>query len=274
MLVKYIAIQRANKNYEVKAIPDEFMSILLKYKMTNTCCDTNNSVVLSNVVLKDVGVLGKRFLKIRLKTDNTIKERIAQVFSVDMGTSEAIKLSDTFLHNFGIANIQQCVNLIYVKDPPLKVATEVDISLFSVHNGISTVVTDDILKRYFRTPKILYRNDIIAIDIQIYGAEYYYTSKQMNEMRTIYFKCNTIILEENKNHDGPCICVSDQTCLKQSADIQSFIPRRLSNQQLIEEDIVQLDGALIEVCPYGLDYYVNDIEKAITPFLDKSLLDG
>lgn len=274
MLIKYIHVQKSNKKYKIKAVPDEFMNILFKHKIIDNCCDTNNCIVLNKKMLKLVGLRNKSFLKIRYKTNKTIKERIAQIFYTNMDTnySESVSLSDTLLNNLGIDEVEQYIHLIYVKDPHLKVATEVDISLISVHNGINTAATDDILKRYFETPKILYMNDIIAINIQIYGAEYYYTNKQMNEMPTIYFKCNKIILGQNDNADGACICVSDKTTLKQSADIQSFIPRRLSNLLLVtkekREDIFEFDDTLIDMCPYGLSLYVNDVEKAIVPFLD------
>lgn len=272
MLAQYVKVQNANKNYKIKAMPDKFMNILLKYKINDTCCDTNNCVVLSNKMLKIIGVRNKNFMKIRCKTSKTDKERIVRIFYTGIDSSESLNLSDTFLHNFGIEKIEQNVHLIHIKNLRLKVATEVDISLISVHSGISTAVTDDILKQYFKTPKLLYRNDIIAIDIQIYGSEYYYTNKQVNETPTIYFKCNRIVLEHNENYDGPCICVSDQTCLKQSADVQCFLPRTLSNLVLVEKEkqgeILKMDVVLIDMCPFGLNFYAEEIEKAIVPFLD------
>lgn len=274
MFITYIKLQKTNKRYSAKAVPDKFVNNLVKYEMNGTF-DTNNIVVLSNSLLQEIVSVNNGFLKIRAWSKNSIiRERITQVFCTDTVTTKVIILSDTLAHNFGPVKTGQEISLTlsYIHDPCLKIANEVDISLISVHNGISAVVTDGILKQYFRTPKILYKNDIVAIDVHKYGAHFYYTNKHVNEIHTIYFKCNRIKIEQNENDDGPCVCVSDETCLKQSADVQSYIPSRSQCLRLIGDEHFKesIRDALIDICPHSLDSYAHDLESAISPFIEKS----
>lgn len=66
----------------------------------------------------------------------------------------------------------------------------------------------------------------------------------------------------DKMVEGPVFCVKGKTTLKQSINIGSFIPKSLTICPIGCRNDLDID-----ICPYGLKKYFNNMEKSVLPFL-------
>lgn len=269
MVLQYCEINSRKKEYHVLVVPDKLLSDALKRTVKDTCVDVNNCIVMKakslNLCFVNVRALNK--LQEKFRVVQAVELAVESLSNNEMLLSETLHYNIKCLKETSSAVIINSVNIRNIKT-----ASEVDISQVNSHCDISSLVTDTILKRYFCTPRLLYKNDIISIHLTEYGAEFLYTYRHLSELSTIYFKCNRIDCGEDLDCEGCYICVADETCLKQSANVQSFIPQRhktvLRYHCSNNDDIKQ---RTIDSYPYGLSRYFQDFEASVTSFLSQSL---
>lgn len=274
MLRMYIKITAVNIYREAFTIPDKFcIKLLGRFKKTIPI-DANNCLLVKENVIRALGI--QNFAKIFIKSDTGNVTRIVQVVSLkDLALDSKYDLvgSSTLIHNLKTCGINNKFNLAPAKSLDLKTAKEVNISLINMAVDISAVITDEILKNYFKMPKIVYKNDVISINIKEFARGYFYSNMHVNETSTIYFKCNTIKVDENDDFPDGCVCTTDEACLKQSANVQNYIPRNSKILKLIDiKKLEEINTGLIDNCPLGLQDYFRELENSILPFLNKNCL--
>lgn len=119
-------------------------------------------------------------------------------------------------------------------------------------------VTDEILSKYFVTPRILYRNHTyeVALDQELLGitlfSQYFHI---FANLKKTYFRC--IHLESNDNSlETMGVVVKGVTTLHQSTSINYPVPRQILD-----------DLCFITTCPWGLMQHFNNLKSCIVPFV-------
>lgn len=196
MLVIYFQIQSKKRPFLPVPLPLNVFKLFLS-KVTNQAHDVNN-IDINNTIL-----INKHFLSLMRLSKTCIisavenklnikesKERIAYVFGANI-PSKIVIMTELLYFNLGLnANGKLFVKNIRNNFPDDYVAAEVNLSLVNSRHDIINAVTDVLLQNFFKSPKILYVDDVFYINLQEYGPEFFYSNHKMNEIDKLYFKCN------------------------------------------------------------------------------------
>lgn len=119
-------------------------------------------------------------------------------------------------------------------------------------------VTDEILNKYFTTPRILYRNHTyeIILDQELLGITLFSQFFHIfANLKKIFFRCMS--LESNDNSlETTAVVVKGVTTLSQSNSINYPVPKQILD-----------DLCFITTCPWGLMQFYNDLKSCIIPFV-------
>lgn len=154
--------------------------------------------------------------------------------------------------------------LLEYKENFIQFADELEISLIQSPFDISNAVIDEVLEKYFALPKIVKKGDIIEINIKCYAPDLFYRNSKINHIDNVYIQCNKIKVKDN-DKDETYLCVIGHTELKQSPNVQSYLPKKFCKQLNFGHNNVELP-----LCPYGLQNYLDKLHKSVKPFLFKS----
>ncbi|KAJ8930076.1 hypothetical protein NQ314_017183 [Rhamnusium bicolor] len=261
MYYVYFRIIKRKLTFQLQPVPDKIISSYLRTK-TNYFNDINNTVITheQNLYVNDN--------LLQLICSKSKNHRNIYVVPSSRCRKDMIIVSNTCYYNLKSSNFLSPVQLLNFHESLIKFADEVDISLINSPYDINNFVTDSILKRYFRTPKLLNKGDILEINIKYFAEDVFFLNNKVNNVESVYFKCNKIIFNNEEVKDS-YFCVIGETTIKQSVNIQSFIPPKYTK---MVNNIKYPDFEEVPLCAYGLQTYLEYIEKAIKPFIKKSKL--
>lgn len=263
MFLNYTKIHLKQKNFKIVVCPDQFLkSLLCQFSIENSIDASNCVVVKGSKFCNNFALLCKH-------GDSKTKPRLVQIFTIDSNEIQNDEVTVSSTLNFNLKNVNKLTKTVHIRFVKLSealLASEIDVSQVNIFCDIPSDVIDSILKQYFATPRLLYSNDIITINIKEYAAQHYFMNKQVNSVEAVYFKCNNVVSDKKVNNFYGCfVCVADHSSLKLSANVQSFLPK-------ITEYSVESDAGVkkIDICPYGLTDYFLNLKASIKPFLFKS----
>lgn len=259
MLLKYIKIKKSGKKFQLRQVPQELIKQLSK---SNAYADVNNCVIVDDGYWK--AILNEA-LYVRIKSGG--KSRVAQVVSGKVGDEEVL-ISDTLKFNLKM----EIGSLAPVSFESIKIASQIYVSLVSSPHNLNALLTDTLLKNYFKCPKLVYKEDVISIRLQDYAPDHYYSNPKLNEAEWVYFRCNKITFSYGDECPGGegCLGVVGPTGLIQSADVQSSLPPRL--QSIRDRIEGNCTDNLLGLYPEGLSLYFRQLERAAKPFLKDNKL--
>lgn len=267
MLIIYIQLSYRNKTYKLKEVPRELMKRLINKNVKNSYIDINNTVIVNDHVLKIIKI--KNIAKLNIFGGSNRKSRLVWVVGLKID-HDTLLVCDSTSFNLKLTCNENKAKLIKINSN-VKTASHVDISLVNTQHDIVNAVTDEILNNYFKTPKLLRKNDLIPIEVKLYCPKFYYTHNKIHEIDYIYFKCNKIRHEENFNFKTSFFCVAGESTLKQSANTQNYLIPSLKHVCMNDiNESVDFNCCLINQCPNGLKGYFQEIEKCVQPFIDSS----
>lgn len=263
LIYKFLLLKR--KRFKIVPVPDELiLHIFHKYSIKSNQ-DSNNCVIVPKRFVRDIEL--EDYVRI---TDDSVS-KLVQIFSFDI-QGDLIYISDTLRHNFDRINLKEDVRLTRIDPPPIRVAKEVEIRLISSGNEITNHMCDILLKNYFRTPKLVQKNDVIAINVKQYAPEFIYNNYKTNSVQNVYFKYARIKFDKNEDCTGSYFCVRGETELRQSAHTQAYLPAKFKRFIAEKFDENRIEKAVINKCPYGYDNRLNNLRKSVKPFLNRSEL--
>lgn len=207
MLYQYRRVLRRSIKYKLKTVPDTFILTI----GLDSVWDPNNTVIVycTNVLIQDKVLLlhqGNKFRHVYVLPSS--------LWPVNE-TKDIILVPDTLYHNLSEFQLNEdfelrectCTNVIY--------SDEVVVSLINCPTEINNATIDSLLQNYFSLPKIVYNSDIITINVRQFGEKEFYLNRKINSVENVHFKCTT--------KGG--FCLFGKTAIKQSANIQNFIPK-------------------------------------------------
>lgn len=266
MLLRYCRLRLSHKRFKIVSQPAQFIQVLLDELSLETCVDINSCVVVGAQQLLS------SFAKLKDSDNSESKPRFVQIFSVSNSIvkKNEIHVSDNLKFNLTHSNkIRDDVNVSFANASEAPLASDVEVSQVHTFCDIASEVIDTMLKQYFATPRLLYKDDIVSIDVKEYAGQRFFTNKQVNEVRTVYFKIRKILLNDHDqlSYSDCAICVADCSGLKLSSNVQSLIPEA---RKLVAYNFYNDNYSTIDSCPFGLTEYFEDLKASITPFLKKS----
>lgn len=259
MYLSYFNVMKRKVTYILLPKPNKYILDCVSAEPINFS-DVNNTVVVYEQNLYKTDRI------LRLFCSKRKKYRIVRVVPSPLCQRDLIICSET-CHD----NLKNCgfdtssLKLLSFREHLVGFAEEIDVSLINCPYDISNAVVDGVLENYFKTPKLLNKGDIFEIDVKYFARELFYLNNKINQVKSVYFKCNRLLFR-NLEVEGSYFCVIGETAIKQSANIQSFVP--LKSSRAINK---QNHGfGEVPLCPYGLQSYLENIKRAVMPFLRKS----
>lgn len=251
------------KTFEIKRVSDSFWH----HKLLINPSDINTTIVVCNRCFFPNNSKTKCALLLVEDEHKIITKRTVQVATSSVCKRSEIISSDTLYHNLLINKSASSALLVFklkplsLKSSDRQFADEVEVSLINSPHDYTHAVVDALLKSYFKCPKLVRENDLIQVDFRQFGEEIFYSlneNKIVDINQSLFFKCNKVIITASSQNLDDSLgywCAVGKTTLKQSANIQSFIPRKYSSSYL---------------CPDGLDCYLQQMERAVKPFITSS----
>lgn len=251
MLITYNRLRKLRELFEITSVPNDFIEKCLETCNSRFCDDINNCVLVNKDFLNECG-LRSDFVRLP-------NRKLAFLVGARVRSKTAL-VSETFKHNL------KDVDEIQLKGTDFKnipVAKEIDLSLINTNHDLSNALIDGLVKNYFRTPKFVHRNDLIAIKFRKYAPEVYYTSaKFLGDF--VHFRCNNAIFDGSEPGG---LCVVGETTIKQSANCQSYVA---PSDRILCEFGDDFEDCAINRCPFGLNNYLERLERIVNPFLRRS----
>lgn len=247
MFINYREVLRQQQMFTLRGVTSKF----LRNFVQRTVWDIDNTIVISDNTetnsIKNVIINGE------------VTTRKVNVITRHFDDKNVALLSYNLLYNLKGAvscGFKKCSN------ENLEFADEVELSLVNSPCEWSHLAIDFCLKNFFTVPKLINQGDLIAINLEEYGKEVFYsTNKIININEKLYFKCNKITYL-GQNVKGGYLCGFGKTSVKQAVNIQSFVPN--DNSEMNQE----LDLEIF--CSSALDTYFEEIKKSVLPFVKKS----
>lgn len=268
MFLIYVKLYYKNKKFNIKSVPYDLIKQLATRNKDLLTTDINNTVIINASILKIKNI--NNIAKLQIYHDGHIRAKIVFVVGLNINSNELL-ISDALYSNLKLnPNSGNILAKLQRINDKLKFASYADISLINTEHDIINAVTDELLKNYFKTPKIIQKYDLIQIKIKEYCPKFYYTHNKINEINFIYFKCNKIKQDDNFDSLSCYYCCSDETTLKQSANSQSYlIPQQydICLKEIVYNKTINIEQYLINTCPFGLQLYLKQIEDCMKPFL-------
>lgn len=249
MLQAFCETEKQKVTYKLRVVSRKVLNYLLK--PDTRLLDLNNTVFVNTNVLSPK----TQFCVIITQDQDTLVRRKVHVINTKLKSGD-ILISPTLMHN--LKNAKIC-KLKEYREVNTEFADEVEISLINSQNDWSHFIIDNVLKSYFKTPKLVYTGDIIEISLMEFGESIFFSNckiKDINE--NIYFVCNKMI-SKNRIVNTGFFCVFNETTLKQTSNVRSFIPS-IHENQLYDQSL----------CPNGMENYFRAMQKAVAPFITKN----
>lgn len=199
--------------------------------------------------------------------ENTNKDNksqtIYQVFSLDIPINKIYIKENSywnFVQKYNLTNDHE----IYVNMKMLgqsqklpAIATKANIFLIRSPYDVPATFTDDVLKEYFRKPRLLYRNHTYRIDLteDVLGNFIFCENFQLiTKLKKIYFKC--VHLESKSSAFDYCsIVMHNLTNLHQQTTISCQVPKQIYSEHFITN------------YPYGLKNSYENLKSSMLPFI-------
>ncbi|XP_031356547.1 peroxisome assembly factor 2 [Photinus pyralis] len=255
MLFRYNCIRRRRKAFELVALPYEAIERLIIRDGATFNDDINNTLVLSKTYLQSLAI-GEDVVVINTKP--------AHLVGASGIPEDRAYISDTLHHNRRVNS----TTLAYTTLSRLPKADEVDLSAISTCHDLGSALVDSLVTNYFRSLKIACVGDVISVELERYAPEFRYTNGKLHGLRFVHFRCNRLLVGEVGREFG--VVVLGETSIKQSANVQSFLPAVIS--RTVTFDPADCERWSIDCCPYGLRVYSDRVVKAVRPFLKSNAI--
>ncbi|OAD59072.1 Peroxisome assembly factor 2 [Eufriesea mexicana] len=193
----------------------------------------------------------------------SIKKYKILVIPLNDSDINVIYISDTMKCNIENAlhcTIDKCF-LLPAKDDTISFATEARISMISNPYETTDNLISTLLENYFSKPRFLRKNDLFGINIKEYILDQMYL--HINPlMSIIYFKVNSIIIDNNRNCTARNISyiLHGITTLIQEPNVHSYLPQKHFNSNKIRKKYE-------ESYPPSLITPLKYLEHCILPFI-------
>ncbi|XP_074026455.1 peroxisomal biogenesis factor 6 isoform X2 [Leptinotarsa decemlineata] len=257
MYILYYRIVKRKIKYKLKSVSDEVIRHFIK--SNNNFNDVNNIVI----VQKENVYKSDKILRL-FSEENRCSRYVHVVPATEGNDTETLLVADDLYYNLENSGFRFPLRLLNIHCSNVTFADEINISLINSPFDINNSVIDSILERYFKTPKLINKEDIISIDVKYFASDLYFLNSKLKNVHNIYFKCNSVKYR-NVDIDKSCYCVIGETAVKQSNNIQSFLPKKST------KFVGQEGGVIKEIptCPYGLSDHLENMQVALRPFLRK-----
>lgn len=259
MYLSYFKIMKRKVSYVLQTKPNEYILDYLRPKSIYFS-DVNNTIIVYEQNLYGTD------RTLRLFCPKRKKYRIVRVVPSTSCEKDVIICSATCCYNLKRCEFDTPLRLLSFRENLVNFADEIDISLINCPYDISNSVVDSVLETYFKTPKLLNKGDIFEINIKYFAQELFYLNNKINQVESVYFNCNKLVFRNSEVEDSH-FCVIGETVVKQSANVQSFVPPK-NSKATNKKNYEGIDE--IPLCPYGLQSYLETIKRAVMPFLKKS----
>lgn len=270
----YFVYRFATKKRKMSICTIPCVSQLIEHYLTeyaDSAFDENNCVVIPEQA--DKNLINNSFNLVRVNFKNNEQEfRIAHAVPIVNLQNDELLMSEVLFNNLNdnheyLSNIQLCpINQKYIK-----IAQDVEVALINTQHEINHGIIDMLLKNYFKTPRILYKGDIFAVNIAKYAPDFICSSYELN-FEFLYFKCRKISTNSIDDSLSGYFVVVGESTLKQGPNIRGYLPISIFN--FCNKDVLENGGnyadCLISKCPRGLEEYLEKIDKGVRPFLQKS----
>ncbi|CAG9816067.1 unnamed protein product [Phaedon cochleariae] len=254
MYVLYNRTVKRKTKYKIRSVPIKLIEKLVK--ANNFLDDVNNVLLVNkhNVYRSDKLLL--------LFCERNCKYRSVHILPISEWEKDVVGLSETLNENLENVKIHSPIQLLASSMNKIKFAEEINISLINSPLDINHSVTDAILERYFKKPKLVNKGDIIEIDVKFFAEDVLLLNNKLSNVESIYFKCNKVI-HGNVEVFETYYCVIGETSVSQSVDIQSFLPKKIA--KIVSKD--NPSSFRIPLCPYGFEKDLEKIQRAVKPFI-------
>lgn len=271
MFYIYIRIRKQKSYCCVVPCPSELIEFYLKDN-TDLSFDENNCIIIPENQVKSVINNSFNLVKIHLKNYDE-DYRIVHVIPISNLNQDEYLMSDVLFYNINQLNYVNKMRLSPVSQHCIKIAQDLEIVLINTQHEINNGVIDMLLRNYFQTPRILYKYDTFSINIAKYAPDFVCSNFQLTDIENLYFKCKKISTNTLNDSLSGYFCVKGETTLKQTANIRGYLPAsifKLCNKDVLRRN-VQYEQCIISKCPRGLEEFLQRIEKAVQPFLPRSM---
>ncbi|KAI4472009.1 aaa-family atpase [Holotrichia oblita] len=262
MYLIYKFLLKKRKRFKIITLPDELiLHIFHKYSIKSNQ-DSNKCVIVPKRFATDIE------LDDYVNITDDFARKLVQIFPFDI-PGDLIYMSETLRHNLDKINLKEPVRLTPIDRASIGIAKEVEIRLISSGNEISNHMCDILLKNYFRSPKLVQKNDVLSVNVKQYAPEFIYNNYKTNSVENVYFKYVRIKSDTNEDCTGSYFCVKGETELRQSAHVQDYLPAKF--KRFIAEKFKDngIEQAVINRCPYGFENRLDNLRKAVKPFLKR-----
>lgn len=258
MYLIYFRIAKRQLAYVLRSTPTKLIANILDKRYFD---DINNTVVVNkeNLYNNDKVLL--------LYAEGSNFYRPVYVLGIENCIKDEILLTDTLYHNLNLEE-SGTFQLLEFQENCIQFADDLDISLINSSYDIPNAVTDAVLERFFKIPKIVKKGDVLEINIKYYAPEIFYRNRKINHVENIYFKINTVKVKGDET-DETCFSAIGHTEIKQSPNVQSYLPKRFYKRCYFSNNEAEVLKE-VPLCPYGLRDHLEALEKSVRPFLTRS----
>lgn len=214
------------------------------------------------------------------KTSNIDSLRIVPVVGSKIVQENTAVVTETEFYNiassFGLDNENFDVTLHSVPSIDLspKIAALAEVNMIINEFDLSNDFTKEVLNNYFEVPKLLSVNDTFSIELTPeITAKYHFKYMDLVEANTkLSFNCKKLVdnlqtEENNRNQPDNVIrayfIVKGVTQLTLGENIHIIKPK--------DEYVRSRRKDLLKICPAGLKHTFNQIQEAITPFINNEI---
>ncbi|KAJ8936011.1 hypothetical protein NQ318_000669 [Aromia moschata] len=256
MYIVYFRLIKRTLYYTLRPVQDTF--ILTHLKANPSCfCDINNTVLVNEHNLYQYDKLLKVFCP---KTNGYRNVIVAPSLFC---SKDVIMVSHTCYFNLISSGLTSSLKLTNFHEHLLRFADEIDISLIQSPHDINNSVIDSIIGSYFKVPKLIKKGDIIEINVKCFAKDIYFLNNKLTGLESVYFKCKKVLIK-NEEVTEDCFCVIGETAIRQSVNIQSYVPQKRS--KVVINWYESSNFKEVPLCPYGLQIYLDQITKSVRPF--------
>lgn len=268
----YLQIRKSKLFCDAIPCPSNLIQFYIN-SFSEISIDVNTCVIISQKVFNELkkNSLNLAFINTR---GNQTDFRIVQTLMVPNIEQNDMLMSECLYHNINKTKNINKMRLTSINLRHVKVAKEVDIALVNTQYELSNEILDSLLGSFFQTPRILYKHDVFSINMKDYAPEMVCTNFSFSNIGNIFFKCKKVSSEQIGDSMSGLFCVNGESTLIQSNNVRAYLPLSIfklcDNSDSFNDINLKYEDCLISKCPYGLEKYMKDIEKAVLPFIPKS----
>lgn len=268
MYFVYLQLKKLQSYFDAIPCP---IALIQHYLDRNTekSIDVNNTVIISDKSSTKLDDNSFNLGFINSNADETF--RIVHVLKISNIEGNDMLMSENLYHNINKTKISNKMRLTSIDLKYIKIAKEAEVALINTQYEINNEIVDILLKNYFQTPRLLYKHDVFSINVNLYSPELACSSFQLLNIKELHFRCRKVSTEQINDSLSGLFCINGETTMLQTPNVRCYLP--LSIFKLCGVDYlsssVKYENHLISKCPYGLESYVKNIEKAVMPFIPK-----